>query len=561
MLKFFPTIVSAVLAVQAVFAVNITQTIPVAKTLNGSYHGVHIEPLNQDLFLGIPFAEPPVKDLRFANPRSLNITWQGSLPATNYAPRCVGYGSVQQGYQQNEDCLYLNIVRPAGYENESLPLLVWIHGGGFSEGGGSDMRFNLSFIVNNSVSIGKPIMAASVAFRLGPFGFMSGDKVAEEGSSNAGLKDQRLGLHWLKENIAGFGGDPEKITLWGQSSGAASVGRQLFAFNGRNDNLFRAAIMMCGTAIFSGPDRSTEYYQPRFDSLVKATGCEEHANTLACIRQLPYAVLNNILNTTSFNFEWFPIVDGDFTARHGMMKAHPLHNPPTARKLSSPKSTASNINPIALVFLKLTQLTATSVGQIAWPADILSRLVRLYTEDKEYEIPSAVSMGGNVSLGPPYGAFWRRSAAYAGDYVFIAARRLNCQTWASAGIPAYCYRFNAFSNIFRWPLRAGHTAENTFAFANVQGLGEGDTNPLANKPQSYFDLAYFMSSSLASFAHDLNPNGWQGRDAAIESWPAYDLASPKNLVFDANVTSHLEPDTYRAEGIKLINDNNHLQHR
>ncbi|XMA10189.1 hypothetical protein WAI453_002980 [Rhynchosporium graminicola] len=317
MLKFFPTIVSAVLAVQAVFAVNITQTIPVAKTLNGSYHGVHIEPLNQDLFLGIPFAEPPVKDLRFANPRSLNITWQGSLPATNYAPRCVGYGSVQQGYQQNEDCLYLNLVRPAGYENESLPLLVWIHGGGFSEGGGSDMRFNLSFIVNNSVSIGKPIMAASVAFRLGPFGFMSGDKVAEEGSSNAGLKDQRLGLHWLKENIAGFGGDPEKITLWGQSSGAASVGRQLFAFNGRNDNLFRAAIMMCGTAIFSGPDRSTEYYQPRFDSLVKATGCEEHANTLACIRQLPYAVLNNILNTTSFISEWFPIVDGDFTARHG----------------------------------------------------------------------------------------------------------------------------------------------------------------------------------------------------------------------------------------------------
>jgi carboxylesterase type B len=108
-------------------------------------------------------------------------------------------------------------VRPSGYERQSLPVAVWIHGGGLSEGGTRDERYNLTFIVQNSVAIGKPIIAASIAYRLGPWGFLNSREVSGSGNTNLGLRDQRLALHWLQENIGAFGGDAEKVTIWGES--------------------------------------------------------------------------------------------------------------------------------------------------------------------------------------------------------------------------------------------------------------------------------------------------------------------------------------------------------
>ena len=196
--------------------------------------------------------------------------------------------------------------------------ILTLPGGGFAYGGAPDRRYNLSFIVQNSVDIGKPIIAASIAYRLGPFGFLNGDAVSDAGAINLGLKDQRLALHWINENIAAFGGDKEKVTIWGESAGAASVGLHLTAFNGRDDKLFRAAIMESGGPIFFGKQQNSSDYQPMYDSVVQQAGCANVTDSLGCLREVPFTVLNSVLNATEFNTPgWWPALDGDFVARYG----------------------------------------------------------------------------------------------------------------------------------------------------------------------------------------------------------------------------------------------------
>jgi carboxylesterase type B len=187
---------------------------PSAHIKNGTLTGVHSSSYNQDFFLGVPYAQPPVGGLRFRNPQSLNTTYNSTYAATQYAPSCVGYGGDDLGYPLSEDCLYLNVVRPSGYEGQQLPIGFWIHGGGLTMGGSRDLRYNLSFIVENSVKIGKPIMGVSLNYRLAGWGFLASDEVMGSGNTNIGFRDQRLALHWLQENIAAFGGDPCKVTIW-----------------------------------------------------------------------------------------------------------------------------------------------------------------------------------------------------------------------------------------------------------------------------------------------------------------------------------------------------------
>lgn len=99
-------------------------------------------------------------------------------------------------------------------------------------GGSNDPRYNLSFIVQNSVEMELPMLAVSIQYRLSAWGFLGGEEALQGGATNLGYRDQRLALHWIQENIAAFGGDPEKVTIWGESAGAESVGAQLLAYNG-----------------------------------------------------------------------------------------------------------------------------------------------------------------------------------------------------------------------------------------------------------------------------------------------------------------------------------------
>ncbi|KAG9830566.1 alpha/beta-hydrolase, partial [Aureobasidium melanogenum] len=534
---------------------------PTVNLKNGSYYGVHNSQYNQDFFLGIPFAQPPLEQLRFANPETLNSTWAGALPATNYAFECVGYGGDQIGYQQSEDCLYLNVVRPSGYENTSLPMVVWIHGGGFYMGGAVDRRYNLTFLVENSVKIGKPIMAASVAYRLGPFGFLNGDEIAGAGQTNIGLKDQRKALQWLQENGAAFGADTSKVTIMGESAGAASVGFHLTAFNGRDDKLFRAAIMESGNAISYNALNGSETYQPKYSALTKAAGCGNTTNTLDCLRALPFTVLNNILNTTDFSGGWNPALDGDFIARYGseqLADGSFVHVPIINGANSDEGVSFSPLGINSTADLEM-YLNTTSSEQYALTPDLVQELLDVYTSGQpDYLIPSTEELGQNVtSLGPQFGPYYRASAAYFGDEVFIANRRKTCETWAANNVSAYSYRFNAIPTGSEF---VAHFQEVAFVFNNLNGLGYA-INPFANKSAAFTDLSDFMSKSWVTFVHDLTPNGYAGKNSSLPTWPVYSVSAPQNMVFDANVTSHTEPDTWRAEGIKLITDNNIQYHR
>ncbi|EPT06072.1 hypothetical protein FOMPIDRAFT_1044541 [Fomitopsis schrenkii] len=148
--------------------------------------------------------------------------------------------------------------------------------------------------------------------------------------------------------------------------------------------------------------------------------------------------------------------------------------------------------------------------------------------------------------------------------MLIAPRRFQCQTWAAGGAPAYCYRFNTRPNGASAELGVTHFQEVAFVFDNTNGYGyDVYPNPFGGMPESYFSLAKLISSSWASFIHDLDPNSFRLHDTTTPPWPVYDNADPQDFVWDANVTelAYSEPDTYRAEGIAAILSLNRVLHR
>lgn len=190
---------------------------PTVTLKNGSYYGVYSSAYDQDFFLGMPFAQPPLGDLRLRQPQSLNTTWSGARNATVYQPECFGYRSDQWvlGNHISEDCLSVNVIRPAGVDAATrLPVAVFFNPGGWSQGGNSDPRYNMSFIIRQSMEMGQPFLAVSPNYRLSLFGFLYSQEVIDAGITNLGMLDQRLALYWIQENIEAFGGDPSKVTIW-----------------------------------------------------------------------------------------------------------------------------------------------------------------------------------------------------------------------------------------------------------------------------------------------------------------------------------------------------------
>lgn len=561
---------------------------PLAEVRNGTYQGVYNAQYDQDFFLGMPYAQPPIGDLRFRVPRGLNESWSEPRRVIEYSPSCIGYGSDNWllGNYVSEDCLTVNVVRPAGVSPEDkLPVAVWIHGGGLYQGSGVDPRYNTSFIVAQSVAMDTPVIAVTLNYRLHAWGFLYGRDLANEGASLLGFRDQRLALHWVKENIAAFGGDPEHITIFGESAGARSVGAQLLAYGGRDDGLFGAAVMQSGEPLWAAPVRppTVDDWEPLYQSVLNATNCRDAEDSVACLRKVPTEELSNIFNSsvTTNTMSWGQVVDGDFFPKptHEQFKQGEFLQVPILLGTNFDEGASFAQRGVNTTEEFLAAISKTGVDRTT-----AEEIAALYPDDPAQGIPATLE-------GRPTGEYaflgqqWKRAAAYQGDVSMHAPRRFVAETWAKNGLTAYSYHWNVLVNGIAAPFGAGHFQEVAFVFNNVNGEGYDTAitvNPFEGMPDTFPQLANIMSRMWVSFFTHRDPNFNKGTsmiltlralkpgydeafcarltfhssEAVCLKWPKYELENPRNFAFDVNVTGlvYIEQDNWRKEGIAKIAD-------
>jgi len=218
---------TVVLLFAAILAANASAADQV-KTADGVVEGAGLQKSGVRIFRGIPFAAPPVSELRWKAPQPV-AGWDGVRPAAQFGPRCMQlpiFGDMNfRASGTSEDCLYLNVWTPAKSDQERLPVLVYFYGGGFQAGDGSEPRYDGESMAT------KGIVALTVNYRLGIFGFFSHPELTQESphkaSGNYAFLDQNAALVWVQKNIAAFGGDPKRVTIAGESAGSASVSAQM----------------------------------------------------------------------------------------------------------------------------------------------------------------------------------------------------------------------------------------------------------------------------------------------------------------------------------------------
>jgi para-nitrobenzyl esterase len=482
----------ATVLLAAPFALSQIQDV---KSTGGQLQGVVADGVAS--FKGIPFAAPPVGDLRWKAPQPAG-GWLGLKKAAAYAPGCMQDPSMAKmvgaSVSVSEDCLYLNVWTAAKTADEKRPVMVWIHGGAFVGGMTGTPMFDGTKFAQ------KGVVLVSVAYRLGVFGFMAHPELSREsgkGSGTYGIQDIIAGLQWVKNNIAKFGGDPSRVTIFGESAGGIAVGMLAAAPGAKG--LFQRAISESGGS-FAPPRISNEAGQnvptlklaeANGESFLKKLGVAgiKAARALPA-EQTQKAAGGGMGGGASF----WPVADGN------VLPGDPYELYEKGRFNDTPILVGTNSNEGGL-FMR---------GP-ATPASFEKQIRSGYGERAD-AILSAYPHGTDAEAA-------RASADVFREFAFA------WPTWAWARMQSRKGKGKAFVYYYdhRTPASpdgANHAAEVSFVFGNFGGPGG------APSPED-LALSDLIRSFWINFARTGDPNG-----SGLPHWPAFTENDQKVMFFD-----------------------------
>ncbi len=452
-------------------------------------------------FKGIPYAAPPVGDLRWRAPQPVK-PWSGIRPASEYGADCMQKpfpgDAAPLGVTPAEDCLYVNVWVPASPPAKKLPVLVWIYGGGFVNGGSSPAVYDGSQFAKRGV------VFVSFNYRLGRFGFFGFPALTKENPGephgNYAYMDQIAALKWVRRNATAFGGDPGNVTLFGESAGGGSVFAMLTS--PLSQGLFQKAIIESGggrSGLF--PPRYLSHASPAGTPSAESVGLAfakkagvtgEGPEALAALRKLPAEAVVDGLNMATMMTPTYagPMIDGQ------VIVETPDAAYAAGRGAKVPLIAGANSQDIGFS-------TARTMDEL-WGRFGADR-------DKAKAIYDPGGTGSVHQVG----------ALIAADQMMIEPARFTVRALAAAGQPAYEYRFSYVAESMRKQWKgAPHATEIPFVFDTVEARYGKELAP-QDKVTAEAANAYWVN-----FARTGNPNG-----KGLPEWPAYDAKSDMLIDF------------------------------
>jgi para-nitrobenzyl esterase len=486
----------------------------IVETVNGKVHGKPINGGKVLAFRGIPYAAPPVGNLRWKAPQPV-VSWASERDATTYGHRCAQNRDFEDMVFQDgettesgsEDCLTLSVYAPSRKRDGTrLPVMLWIHGGGYSGGSASEPRHNGDFLPL------KGVILVTINYRLGVFGFLALPELAAEqggSSGNYGLMDMVAALSWVRKNITAFGGDPDRVTIFGESAGSYAVSTLMAAPSAQG--LFHRAIGQSGGALNSGAAAMES--SARAGAKNAAWAKNAGANSLADLRAMSTGQILTAAGQSGMHFH--PVVDGRFLTETvldsytaGKQAKIPLLAGFNRDEGSAPDMTAEKWQAIAKQRF----------------ADRADEFLRLYPA--------------------PTDAIAIRSAADFNGDQFIAYG-----TWKWLEID----RRTGNRNIYRYKLDLAsppsrfHPGSYAFHSDDIEYVfGTLDTRPgAAWRPEDY-TLSDQIMSYWTNFAKNGDPNGVDGSGRQLPHWPKYAAGDPVQHL-DNPITSRPDENRGRYE--------------
>ncbi len=460
---------------------------------------------NSMAWLGIPFAAPPLAELRFRDPQP-HACWNSTRDALAFAAKCPQVDAKTGQPQGDEDCLTLNVFAPIGTFKKPLPVLVFLHGGGNVQGGAAEEVLGGKPLYSGQhLAEAGPAVVVTVQYRLGPFGWLAlPELTAEAGgkSGNYGLKDQLAALQWVQANVGAFGGDAKEVLVFGESAGA--VDTCALVASPAAKGLFRAALMESGNC--SQPKQ--ESAETAHAARVAQGSCGKAADRLQCLRELPVAQLLAELGGSigigeaSFDpdpAKYGPLVDGSLL---------PL-SPLDALK-------AGKANPVAFaVGCNSEELAKLLVVTVSTEAELKTALANGFSMLGGDAVAKIQAMYAAAKYPTPQAAL---VAAYS-DVRFVCPTRSIARAAVQGGNPSvWRYFFTRQAPSAKGPVAAAHGIELLYVFGTIADI-------LGYKPANVdLSLSAAMIGYWTRLAGLGTPNGGDA-----PQWPSYTQAGDPYL--------------------------------